>query len=256
MNTNSTWIAANNAATGSTINGVAGHLVHITSAAENSAIDILAGTDEIWLGGTDVTTEGVWLFSGGVLNGIQFWSGAAAGSATNGFYTNWLAGQPNNTGGSDYQFQEHGGGWDDLKSTGKAKNSYVVEWEGSQLLTPTTSTTISGGAGNDTLYGSSGHDIFLFEATTTGTNDTIYNYDKTDLDRLDIADLLTGYVAGTSDDDLFARFTVSGANLLLQVDANGATGGSSYSTVATLIGLGTSQLNVEEMVANGLLVMT
>ncbi|MBI4030182.1 MAG: type I secretion C-terminal target domain-containing protein, partial [Proteobacteria bacterium] len=259
INTNSTWSAANTAAAGATINGVAGHLIHVTSAYENGMIDALLGTDETWLGGTDQATEGAWLFSGGFLNGIQFWSGTSGGSAQNLFYTNWAAGQPNASAGNvDFQFQLDGGAWDDLNATGKTKNSYVIEWEGVQLLTPTSSVTLSGGAGTDALYGSAGQDIFLFEAATAGTNDSIYNYDRTDIDKINIGDLLTGYVAGTSDDDAFARFTVSGSDLLLQVDANGTTGGSSYATVATLVGQGASAglFNVEEMVAQGLLIMT
>lgn len=118
-------------------------------------------------------------------------------------------------------------------------------------------TTLSGQDGLDTLYGGAGIDYFVFEAASAFNNiDKVYNYDTADLDRLDIRDLLSGYVAGTSDNDLFARFVVSGADLLLQVDANGATGGSSYTSVAQLMGLGGSGLNIEEMVANGFLVMT
>lgn len=118
-------------------------------------------------------------------------------------------------------------------------------------------TTLSGQDGLDTLYGGAGIDYFVFEAASAFNNiDKVYNYDTADLDRLDIRDLLSGYVAGTSDDDLFARFVVSGADLLLQVDANGAAGGSSYTSVAQLMGLGGSGLNIEEMVANGFLVMT
>ncbi|MBI2233555.1 MAG: type I secretion C-terminal target domain-containing protein, partial [Micavibrio aeruginosavorus] len=246
-------------ASGTTLNGVAGHLVQITSATENSYIDTLTGTNDVWMGGTDFATEGVWLFSGGVLNGLQFWQGTSTGSAQNGFYTNWAASQPNNSGGGGSQYQSFldGGTWDDIRSTGSSKQTYVIEWEGSQVLAPTNTTTLAGGDGLDLLYGAAGQDIFLFEAASAFNNiDKVYNYGIDDLDKLDIGDLLSGYVAGTSDDDLFARFVVSGADLLLQVDANGATGGSSYTSVAQLMGLGGTTLNVEEMVANGFLVMT
>ena len=117
---------------------------------------------------------------------------------------------------------------------------------------------MSGGAGTDTLNGTVGQDIFLFETTTAGTIDTITGYDRTDLDKLDIADLLTGYVAGTSDDDVFARFVDTGANLDLEVDRDGAAGGFAFAKVATLTGAGgatVDQYNIEEFVANGLLVM-
>lgn len=260
VNSNVTWSAANTAASGTSINGVAGHLVHSTTSTENSYIDTLAGTTDVWAGMNDSATEGTWLFIGGVLGGLQFWQGAAAGSAQNGFYTNWATNQPNNQGGgagSDFLTIENGGQWDDVAGTGRAKQSYVIEWEGSQLLTPTSVTTLAGGDGLDSLYGAAGQDIFLFEAATAYNNiDRIYNYNFAHLDKIDIGDLLSGYTAGSSDDDLFARFVVSGADLLLQVDANGATGGSSYTSVAQLMGAATSGLNIEEMVANGLLVMT
>lgn len=255
VNSSVSWTTANTAAAAATINGVAGHLVQITNSAENSAIDTLGGGNSVWIGLNDTATEGTFKFIGGPMNGINVWIGTSGGAAQNNLYTNWRSGKPDATAADDdYVRQRDGGQWSD-ETSGK-NNRYVIEWEGSQLLTPTESTTLSGSAGTDTLYGSAGQDIFLFEAATWGTNDVISSYDKTDLDKIDIGDLLTGYTPGVSDNDAFAQFTVSGANLLLQVDQNGTVGGSSYTTIATLSGLGTSGLNVEEMVANGLLIMT
>lgn len=116
--------------------------------------------------------------------------------------------------------------------------------------------TLSGGAGTDALYGDTDADLFLFEASTVGTNDTIYNFNTAQGDKLDIADILTGFTGGSSDPDDFAQFTVSGADLLLQVDANGTTGGSSYATVATLNGMGGSGLNIQNLYDNNILIMT
>ncbi|MGZ9108267.1 MAG: beta strand repeat-containing protein [Micavibrio sp.] len=248
------WAAAKAAATAASINGVAGHLVQVTSASENAAIDTLSNNRNIWMGGTDEGGEDAWRWLGGPMDGIQFWQGGSGGSIQNGFYENWDAGDPDKSNNDDDGLRmTDGGDWEDAR-TG-TNNRYVIEWEGSQLLVPTETTILSGGAGTDTLNGGAGQDIFTFDAASWGTNDTVNGYDRTDLDMLDISGLITGYVAGVSDVDSFARLTVSGANLLLQVDQNGATGGASYTTVATLIGLGTSNLNIEELLANDLLVM-
>jgi Ca2+-binding RTX toxin-like protein len=252
VNTTSSWTAANTAAQGY---GFDGHLVHITSAAENAYVDALAGNNSIWIGLSDRSDEDDWAFEGGPMDGISVWDDNSS-SSQNGMYENWAAGQPDDGPGTqDYAAMANGGQWSDETNTGTNRR-YVVEWEGMNVMTPSSSTYLSGGAGDDTLYGGAGNDIFLFEAATAGTNDTIYNYNHTHLDKLDISDLLTGYNPGTSDNDAFARFVTSGADLLLQVDANGTTGGSSFSTVGTLVGLGSSGLNVEEMVATGLLIMT
>ena len=255
VNTAVTWNNAKTGAAGVSVNGVAGHLVHITNAAENSAIDTLAGTNTVWLGGSDEGAEDAWLWIGGPMAGIQFWSGGSGGSIQNGFYENFPAGMPDKTNNDDDGLvQVNGGNWNDNRTNGATTNRYVIEWEGSSLLTPTSAVTLSGGAGTDTLNGGAGRDTFLFETTTVGSVDTITGYDKTDLDRIDISDLLTGYT-GASDDDLFARFVVSGADLRLEIDANGATGGTAYTHTATLTGMATAGLNIEEMVATGLLLM-
>jgi Ca2+-binding RTX toxin-like protein len=257
VNTAVNWTNAKNNAAAATVNGVAGHLAHVTTAAENSAIDTLAGANAVWLGGSDEGTEDTWLWIGGPMAGIQFWSGGSGGSVQNGFYENFSGGMPNKSNNDDDGLiQVNGGSWNDSRTNGGTTNRYVIEWEGSSVLTPSSSVTLSGGAGTDTLNGGAGQDIFHFATTTVGSVDTINNYDKTDLDKLDIGDLLTGYTAGVSDDDLFARFVVSGADLRLEIDANGATGGTAYTHMATLTGMGSSGLNIEEMVATGLLIMT
>ncbi len=254
VNFTMSWTSANSFAA-ETINGVAGHLVQINNAAENTAIDTLGGANPVWIGVNDAGTEGTFLMMGGPMNGIIMRSG---GAAQNGIYANWAAGQPDaGSAGQDYIAQANGGQWSDEADSSFRR--YVIEWEGSQLLNPTNTTTLSGGAGTDTLNGNVGQDIFLFETTSLGTIDTINNYDRTDLDKLDIADLLIGYVAGTSDDDLFARFVDTGANLDLEVDRDGAGGVYAFAKIATLTGAGgagvVDQYNIEEFVANGLLVM-
>ena len=102
------WSAAQTAAAANTINGVGGHVVIITSAAENQIIydlgnangtdnSIGAGGNRIWLSATDSAVDQEWRWVGGAENGLQFSQGNAA---TYNFYENWGGGQPNNSGGS------------------------------------------------------------------------------------------------------------------------------------------------------------
>lgn len=248
------WTAANTAAVGTVVNGVAGHLVQINNSAENSAIDTMIGGNEAWLGISDVATADAWLLMGGLMNGIQHWQGQGAGAAVNSIYNNWTAGEPNNSGSPSYARMIAAGTWSDQAEA--TTEFYVIEWEGSQLLSADITTIINGGTGNDTITGGTGQEYIILADWGAANADTINSYDKTDLDQIDISALLTGYVQGTSDPDAFARLTVSGGNLLLEIDQNGTVGGSAYTTMATLVGLSASGLNIEEMVANGLLVMT
>lgn len=248
------WTAANAAAVGTVINGIAGHLVQVNNAAENTAIDTLAAGNEVWLGISDVAVADQWLLMGGIMDGIQFWQGLGAGSSVNFMYENWSAGEPNNSGSPSYARMLADGTWADQAEA--TTERYIIEWEGSQLLFATTTTSIIGGAGADTITGGAGKDTFLFDTASSGSVDTINSYNVAHHDVLDVSQLLSGYVPGTSDVDDFVRLTVSGANLLLQVDANGTTGGASFTTIATLVGLGASGLNVTEMVANRNLVLS
>ena len=196
VNTSTTWVTANTAAQAATINGVAGHLAVVTSATENSYLDALAGTSAIWLAGTDQTTEGTWVWSapGSPDNGQAFWVGGSAGSAQNGYYTNWRSSDPANSSATDdYMRMRDGGQWDDRTSTQTAR--YVIEWEGTNILTSTPTTNyLNGGDGLDTIYGSNGTDIFIFEAASAFNNvDIINGFRASDGDAIDISDVISGY---------------------------------------------------------------
>ncbi len=86
-----TWSEARNACQA---RGSAWDLVTIRNAVQQSFAESLV-SDETWLGATDVTTEGSWLW---VTDDEQFWNGAASGSAVASAYTRWLDGDP--TGGT------------------------------------------------------------------------------------------------------------------------------------------------------------
>lgn len=131
VGTTSTYAAATAAAGAQAIHGVAGHLVTITSLAENNYVRAL-GSGSIWLGATDVGIEGDWIWgAGGAEGGQMFWQGTAAGSTQNGLYARWNAGEPSNSGNADYAIMLASGMWDDVTGGSYA---YVIEWEGSAVL--------------------------------------------------------------------------------------------------------------------------
>ena len=96
-----TWTAARDFAATQTLNGKAGYLTRIDSAAENEEIynNLLAYTTSLtstapdgggvryaWIGASDLTSEGDWIWENGK---DQFWQGDYTGSALDGMYHNW-----------------------------------------------------------------------------------------------------------------------------------------------------------------------
>lgn len=108
--------------------------------------------------------------------------------------------------------------------------------------------TISGGAGLDTLYGGGGADTFVFEAASAFVDtDLIMDFSTTDGDAIDISDIITGAFSGNIEDYLL--FTTDSGDTLVQVDANGTTGGASFQTIVRVDGL--INLDVESLYASG-----
>ncbi|WP_210210397.1 tandem-95 repeat protein [Rhodopseudomonas thermotolerans] len=144
---------------------------------------------------------------------------------------NFIAGEEGSanaiTGGSarDLIF---GGGHDDVLSGGEG-NDYIVGGGGNDSL-------ISG-AGNDTLRGGSGADVFKFAETGSSNIDTILDYNSAEDDSLDLSALLdAAYGPGNNVDANFVRLVNSGADVKVQVDVDGATGGQNWADVAVLQG--------------------
>ena len=164
------WTAANNAAANTFLNGAAGHLVTVTSQAENDIIYKMSKAkgvsnssgsngDRIWLGATDVVTDQEWRWVGGAEDGLKFSQGS---SPINGFYENWGSGQPNNSGGAQ-QYATiwfNGGASDDVWDDRNASDghNYIIEWDAEDVLPDYSVNIMNGGAGNDLMYGGSGND--------------------------------------------------------------------------------------------------
>ena len=167
VSTNVTHATALADATSTTINGVTGHLVNITSQAENDFIESLTGTNFVWLGATDEAVEGEWRWSHGIEAGIQFWEGGTAGTAIGGTYNNWNGGEPNNSGGNEDAVQiRTGDTWNDIFIGSNSR--YVIEWEAGLMLDDNSIDNLNGGIGNDQLYGYGGADVLI-----GGTGDDI-----------------------------------------------------------------------------------
>jgi Ca2+-binding RTX toxin-like protein len=110
--------------------------------------------------------------------------------------------------------------------------------------------TLDGGGGNDTLTGGLGFDSFVRHALSAEGKDTIADFQAGPAgDRLDVHDLLTGFVAGTSDANDFVHLVESGGNTTVKIDANGAVGGAAFADAVVLIGV--TGLNVSQLVTDG-----
>lgn len=207
VTTPANYAAAKAAAGASALFGVSGHLATITSAAENAFLTSII-TSSVLIGGSDAVTEGSWVWDDGPENGQLFWLGTAAGSAQNGFYTNWGGGEPNNSGNEDAIQLLTSGKWNDINA-GTAQ-SYLIEWEGAAVraaLNPLTfnvtelspNGTVLGttkaydpDAGDSLTYsvvGGTGAGIFAVNSATgqiTLSNTAAVNYEVTSSYTLDV----------------------------------------------------------------------
>jgi Ca2+-binding RTX toxin-like protein len=127
--------------------------------------------------------------------------------------------------------------------------------------------SLDGGDGNDVLYGQAGadtltgglgSDTFSFQAASafSGT-DKITDFSTAQGDKLDIADVLTGFGFNGATMQLadWVHLTVSGGNTTVSVDRDGTSTGFGFTNIATLTGV-TGLADVDTMVANGALVVS
>lgn len=124
-----TWNSANTAAAGQTAYGATGYLATITSSGENAFISARLSADG-WIGASDAAVEGDWKWVTGPETGTSFWSGASGGSPVGGNYSNWNAGEPNDSGGNEDCAEYYSGSskWNDLPCSGSTLSGYVVEF--------------------------------------------------------------------------------------------------------------------------------
>ncbi len=73
-------------------------------------------------------------------------------------------------------------------------------------------------------------------------------------DALDVSNLLTGFVEGSSDPNEFVQFANSSGDTLVRVDADGAVNGANFVDVCVLQNVTLS--NVAQAVDDGNLVLT
>ncbi|MEZ5343182.1 MAG: lectin-like protein [Acidimicrobiales bacterium] len=122
-----TWTDARAAANAATFGSSPGHLVTITSQAENdvAVIEIQGNT---WIGASDAGVENTWVWTDGPETGQTFWTGRGTGTASG--YQNWSAGEPNDYGtGEDYAHMFASSGlWNDYPDSLNVQG-YLVEYE-------------------------------------------------------------------------------------------------------------------------------
>ncbi|MCX5682219.1 MAG: lectin-like protein, partial [Planctomycetota bacterium] len=148
VNISGTWLSAYNAAKTMTYAGKTGHLVSITSAAENSFVQNLLTTGS-WIGLADSATYATGALEGGNTSALPLPTDGTAPvsgqrgygfkwvTAENATYQNWANGSPddgNGTGTQDGAAMAIDGSWTDEKNgeagqTGVTRSSYVVEYD-------------------------------------------------------------------------------------------------------------------------------
>jgi Ca2+-binding RTX toxin-like protein len=138
------------AANSTIINGVAGHLVNVTSQEESDFLSDFVFLSS-WTGGVDSENNTEWKWQGGLEAGTHYSTGS---SAENGSYTSWEFLEPN--GGEYFMTYRPSGFWRDEAAS--SSNRYIIEWDAGLMNDDNTTDILNGGAGNDKLYGYGGDD--------------------------------------------------------------------------------------------------
>ena len=122
------WDTAKAAAESMTHLGLDGHLVTITSQAEQDFVFSIINGTWTWIGATDDvsqgTVEGRWIWASGPEAGTVFWQGGVTPPYN---YANWFAGSPNNFGPEHHANMQPDGTWDDIR--GPSSRIFMIEYE-------------------------------------------------------------------------------------------------------------------------------
>ncbi len=181
--------------------------------------------------------------------------------------------------GNDYLYGEAGndtlqggdgtdrlyGGTGDDRLEGGLGTDYLYGGDGNDI--------VSGGAGNDYLYGDSGNDILVlgegsdiaygkagsdtFTLTTLDAGaDSVRDFTRTgsDADRLDIADILTGYDGSADISDFVQINVISSSRMDILVNQDGA--GSDWVRAASVTGSNFSGVTLDDLIANAQLIVS
>ena len=143
VDTGKDWATAFADAQTSTLNGVNGNLIAISSATENRiVVDILNrhGGPQAWLAASDEGVEGEWRWYDVGSADELFWKGDENGYNIDGAYENWETSNPNDAGGQNYaKLFASSGEWDDVGGTGLQKS--IVEYDADAVLDTTQALT-------------------------------------------------------------------------------------------------------------------
>jgi Ca2+-binding RTX toxin-like protein len=131
----------------------------------------------------------------------------------------------------------NGGVGNDLVHGGSGDDKLYGGNDLDQLFGGLGNDVLYGGAGNDTLYGGAGADTFMFLKTDLSGIDTIADFKKADLDKINIANLLTGFDPLTKAITDFVQITTSGSDSILKIDADGLGTASAFTQIATIKGV-------------------
>lgn len=155
-------------------------------------------------------------------------------------------------------------GTQDIDLTGNAYTTYVLGNNGTNVLKGGSGAetiasyvgndTIYSGGGADIVYGGSGMDTYVYEtATAFSGTDIVGDFSKTDGDKIDISDLLSGYDPLQHSINDFVSLGLTGTSSIVRVDLDGA--GSGHTMQDVVITNAQTWSSVSDMITSGNLII-